>query len=94
MAGGADLHVVAYDEEALALARGYMSLPLAGARWSLGNAVVEWCGAVAGSARQGTVLVHPERGGLTLAEVVVANAHDVAHHRWDIARTLRRPPGP
>jgi hypothetical protein len=40
------------------------------------------------SRRQGTVVVHPERGPLTLGDVVGANAHDAFHHGWDIERIL------
>jgi hypothetical protein len=88
IAAGADRGVAPYDESLLAEARRYGSIPLEAARWSLGTAIVDWAEAVGRSARSGTVLVHPERGEQTLAEVVTANAHDAVHHGWDIARTL------
>ena len=85
---GADPRVGGYDESALALARQYGAIPLPAALWSLGRAVDDWVEAVGRSPRSGPVLVHPERGEQTLAEVVVSNAHDAFHHGWDIARTL------
>jgi hypothetical protein len=77
-----------YDEMALAQARNYPSIPLSAALWSLGRSVDDWLDAVDRSGTTGVVLVHPERGGQTLAEVMGANAHDAEHHRWDIERSL------
>jgi hypothetical protein len=88
IASGAGPRVAPYDESLLAEARQYGSIPLEAAMWSLGTAIVDWTEAVGRSARSGPVLVHPERGEQTLAEVVTSNAHDAAHHGWDIARTL------
>jgi DinB superfamily len=77
-----------YDENLLAAARAYDTIPLVAAQWSLTRAVGDWLAAVADSPTRGVVLRHPERGDLTLSDVVRANAHDAAHHRWDIQRTL------
>jgi hypothetical protein len=89
VASGAPPLVGAYDESALARARNYEEIALPAALWSLGRAVVEWGEAVAQSDQSGTVLIHPERGKLTLRAVVLANVHDALHHAWDIERTLR-----
>jgi len=34
-------------------------------------------------------MAHPERGAIDLDEIVRSNAHDAAHHVWDIERSLR-----
>jgi hypothetical protein len=82
------VEVESYDEHALGEARGYGSIALGAVMWSLGRSVDAWVEAVGRSPRRGTVLVHPERGRLTLGDVVTANAHDAVHHGWDIQRTL------
>jgi hypothetical protein len=87
-ARGHDQSCGGYDENALAEARGYRSISLPAALWSLGRAVEAWEDAVAETSTRGAVLVHPDRGGLTRDDVVVANAHDCFHHRWDIERSL------
>lgn len=81
--------VAPYDENLLAAARRYNEVTLAGALWSLGRAVDDWSRAVELAGETGIVMVHPERGELALVDVVRATAHDAAHHRWDIERTLR-----
>ncbi len=86
-AGGPRL-VGGYDEAALAVARNYSSIPLPAALWSLGCSVDEWLLAVERSDATVALLVHPERGAQTLAEVMASNAHDALHHRWDIERSL------
>jgi hypothetical protein len=89
IAAGAPPVVGGYDENVLARARGYAAIPLQAAQWSLSRSVAGWQHAVGLSRRTGVVLVHPERGELSLPDVVVANAHDGFHHRWDIDRSLR-----
>ena len=88
--GGATAAVGGYDEHRLSEARGYRGIALPAARWSLGRSVDDWLDAVARSDEEGVVLVHPERGALTLADVAVSNAHDAEHHRWDLVRSLGR----
>jgi hypothetical protein len=88
---GAPPLVGGYDEEGLAEARNYRDIPVQAARWSLQRSVDDWLDAVATAPGSGVVLVHPERGELTLADVVASNAHDARHHRWDIERTLLQP---
>jgi len=89
VAAGADKEVGGYDENALARARAYETIPLAAAQWSLTRSVAGWQHAVGRTVRTGVVLIHPERGPQTLADVVATNAHDAFHHRWDIERSLR-----
>jgi hypothetical protein len=78
-----------YDENALAVARNYREIPLQASVWSLTRSVDDWLEAVEESATPGVVLVHPERGELTLLDVVLSNAHDAIHHQWDIVLTFR-----
>jgi hypothetical protein len=89
IATGGPPSVGGYDETALALARNYPSIPLTAALWSLGRSVEDWLEAVDRSNPSGIVLVHPERGGQTLFEVMASNVHDAVHHRWDIERSVR-----
>lgn len=89
IAAGASPVVGGYDENELARARGYTGIPLQAAQWSLSRSVAGWQQAVGLSRRTGIVLIHPERGELTLPDVVLANAHDGFHHQWDIDRSLR-----
>jgi hypothetical protein len=88
IAGGGRPLVAGYDEMALAEARNYPSIPLPAALWSLARSVEDWLATVDRSDAAGVVMVHPERGRLTLAEVMTSNAHDAVHHRWDIERSL------
>jgi hypothetical protein len=86
--GGADPNVGAYDQDALAHARGYRSVPLPAALWSLSRSVDDWLRAVAAGDAADVALVHSELGSLRLVDLVRMNAHDAVHHRWDIRRTM------
>jgi hypothetical protein len=86
---GGPRRVGSYDENELARARNYDTIPLPAALWSLQLSVAEWLKAVDDTPESGTVLIHPERGPMDLREIVMANVHDAQHHRWDIERTLR-----
>jgi hypothetical protein len=86
---GAPNLVGPYDQNALADARNYREIPLQASVWSLMRSVDDWREAVEESAASGVVLVHRERGELTLLDVVLSNAHDAIHHQWDIELTLR-----
>jgi Mycothiol maleylpyruvate isomerase N-terminal domain len=88
IAAGAPPEVGGYDENALARARRYETIPLAAALWSLSRAAAGWQQAVGRTRRTGIVLIHPERGGQSLADVVLTNAHDAFHHQQDIERSL------
>ncbi len=84
----APLDVGRYDERLLSRARCYEDLRLTGVEWSLSRAVDDWRVATSSVADGVVLLVHPDRGALTLADVAVANAHDVCHHLHDIRTTL------
>ncbi len=85
---GTVAEVCRYDENELAHARHYDGIPLVAASWALSRSVTDWCYAVRNSPQSGSVMVHPERGVLTLTDVAVSNAHDGRHHRWDIETIL------
>jgi hypothetical protein len=91
VARGADAHVVPYDPDLLAQARHYNEIALEGATWSFRIAVANWLAAVDEAEPAGVVMLHSERGGMELADVVASNAHDAFHHRWDVTRILRSP---
>ncbi len=92
IAAGAPPEVGGYDESALGRARGYQQIPLQAALWSLSRSVAGWQHAVGQTPRTGIILIHPERGGQSLSDVVLTNAHDAFHHQWDIERSLRSEP--
>jgi hypothetical protein len=50
--------------------------------------VANWLAAIGEAEPAGVVMLHSERGAMELADVVASNAHDVFHHRWDVARIL------
>jgi hypothetical protein len=91
VARGADPHVVPYDPDLLAEARHYNEIALEGATWSFRIAVVHWLAAVEEAEPAGVVMLHSERGAMALSDVVVSNAHDASHHRWDLQRILHSP---
>jgi hypothetical protein len=88
LALGAAGPVTPYNQDLLAQARRYDELPLVGALWSLDRAVRDWKDAVTLADTAGVTLVHPERGELSVLDVVRSNAHDAFHHGWDIGRTV------
>jgi DinB superfamily len=89
LALGADRLVAGYDSDLLAAVRSYGQLDLRSVLWSLERAADDWNVAVAMAASCDRTLVHPERGELTVDDVVHSNSHDVTHHEWDIARSLQ-----
>jgi hypothetical protein len=58
------------------------------ALWSLGHAARDWAEAVALARAAEVVLVHPDRGELSVLDVARGNAHDADHHGWDIERSV------
>lgn len=88
VARGASPRVAAYDENLLADARRYDEMALQAALWSLERAVIDWLDAVEQAKAKQVLLVHPERGELTVSDAVCFTAHDAFHHRWDIERSL------
>jgi hypothetical protein len=85
---GAGPAIGPYDENLLAEARGYESIPLAASQWSLRHAVTDYLEALANTSGSGALLVHRERGEMKRSDVIRANAHDALHHLWDIRRSL------
>lgn len=85
---GAPIDVARYDENALATARVYEAISIPGALWTLERSVRDWLEAVQ-MAPPDLVMTHPDRGTIGLEDVVRTNAHDAAHHEWDIRRSLR-----
>ena len=86
--GGSNV-IVSYDDNKLAVARRYDALGLAGALWTLERSTRDWLEAVR-LAPSDLAMVHPERGTITLEDIVRSNSHDAAHHLWDIERSLLR----
>ncbi len=87
-AAGADTKVTPYDNELLATARQYARVAVQGALWSLRRAADDWAIAVREAEAANVVLEHPDRGTLSVLDVVQTNAHDTHHHLWDILRSL------
>lgn len=81
------LTLESYDGDALASARCYNSLPLAGVLWGLSEAAASWTRAWSnrGSDR---VFLHPERGRISADDVARTNAHDIVHHQFDLRRCV------
>jgi hypothetical protein len=79
--------VADYDENALARARGYDALGLAGVLWTLERSARDWVAAVE-LAPADLTLDHTERGVIGLDDVVKTSGHDALHHEWDIDRSL------
>jgi len=91
-ARGSSAEIVPYDSDLLARARRYESIALEAALWSLGRASMEWVEAMEMARIDGSMLMHPDRGTLTVNDVVMTNAHDAFHHAWDISRILGAQP--
>jgi hypothetical protein len=81
---GASDPVVPYDEDRLGDVRGYASLPLPGALWSLGRAVGDWQSAEQLAESAAVMLAHPEQGPLSLDDVRRIMAHEIEHHVADL----------
>ena len=82
------VEIEAYDQDVLATVRRYESIPLATALWSLYHAVIAWQEALEAAAGREPTFNHPERGLITLLDLVQSNCHDAVHHEWDIRRSL------
>jgi hypothetical protein len=82
------VQVPGYDPNLLAEARHYNEASLAGALWSLRWAAVAWVDAVEHALAAGVVLQHATRGQQRAEDVARNNAHDAAHHLWDIGRSI------
>lgn len=84
---GEPVPLVAYDSDALAVARRYDLLPLGGVLWSLREAVASWERAWRDADRSRPFL-HPDRGCIVPEDIARTNAHDVVHHLLDVRRCL------
>ncbi|NGO11700.1 hypothetical protein G5C60_29920 [Streptomyces sp. HC44] len=80
--------VPGYDQDLLAKARCYNDIVLEGALWSLQGAARAWVESVSAALDEGVVLEHAARGIQRAEDVARNNAHDAAHHAWDIERIL------
>ncbi|MER7795524.1 hypothetical protein [Streptomyces sp. NPDC097640] len=80
--------VPGYDQDLLAQARHYNDVSLAGALWSLQRAADAWVDSVTAALEEEVILEHADRGVQRAEDVARNNAHDAAHHAWDIERIL------
>lgn len=87
------LEVPGYDQDLLAEARCYDDIPVAAALWSLRGSVNLWVESVSAALEAGVVLQHSARGAQRAEDVARNNAHDAAHHAWDIERILAHADG-
>ena len=85
---GGDAHVVGYDPDALAAARGYARIGLPAALWSLEVSAAAWVSVLPETVEAEVVLHHASRGEQRAVDVAGNNAHDAAHHAWDIRRSF------
>ena len=82
------VEIEAYDQDKLASVRRYESIPLATALWALSHAVAAWEEAFGAAAGREPTFNHPERGLISLSDLVQSNCHDAVHHEWDIRQSL------
>jgi SAM-dependent methyltransferase len=82
------IQVAGYDPDALAVARGYATLPLAVAVWSSELAATTWVEVLTSALDEDVSLRHPTRGLQRAADVARNNCHDAFHHLWDVEQIL------
>lgn len=80
--------IAGYDPDLLARARRYDGMVLEGALWALGGAASAWVEAVSTALEESVVVEHATRGLQRAEDIARNNAHDAAHHAWDIGRIL------
>jgi len=81
--------VPGYDQDQLAEARGYDSMPVGAALWSLGRATGDWQEALPMiGERSDVAFEHPAMGSYTVADVTTQVGHDLFHHQDDVRRIL------
>lgn len=80
--------VASYDEVALAVARSYAGIALAGALWSLERAVGDWQAALALVGDRSLVVAHPDQGSLSVDDLARIVAHEALHHGLDLERIV------
>ncbi|AJT42440.1 hypothetical protein [Psychromicrobium lacuslunae] len=82
------LEVAGYDPDELAVARGYPTIPLAAALWSLELSAQAWVAVLGAAHQEGIELRHAARGLQRASDIARNNAHDAYHHLWDVRRIL------
>ncbi|MCA1834280.1 MAG: DinB family protein [Actinomycetota bacterium] len=82
-----DAMVEPFDQNRLADARGYESMPAAGAAWAVERAVVDWAESVQ-RVDPPTRFAHRDYGAMSVADAVRYIGHEAHHHAWDIANGL------
>lgn len=89
-AASGGIHPVSgYDQDQLAEARGYDSMPVGAALWSLGRATGDWQEALPMiGERSDVAFEHPAMGSYTVADVTTQVEHDLFHHQDDVRRIL------
>ncbi len=86
--GGA-FPVAGYDQDDLAEARGYETMPMSAALWSLARATGDWHEALRTLGEGSDVVIeHPTMGSYTVADVTRQVSHDLCHHLDDVRRIL------
>jgi hypothetical protein len=87
-AGG--IHPVpGYDQDQLAEVRGYESMPVGAAVWSLARAIGDWKEAsLMIGERSDVTFEHPAMGSYTVADVTRQVGHDLFHHLDDVRTIL------
>ena len=81
--------VPGYDQDQLAEARGYDSMPVGAALWSLGRATGDWQEALRMIGEGSDVAFeHLAMGSYTVADVTTQVGHDLFHHQDDVRRIL------
>jgi hypothetical protein len=80
--------VALYDQDLLATARHYDDVDVRAALWSLSRAVEDWHASLDLVGGGSFEMIHSEVGQMSLADVIRIRAHDVAHHAWDVERTI------
>lgn len=73
-----------YDPDRLAQARAYADIPLRVALWSLDLSAASWVEVASVAVRENVVLHHSRRGRQRGEDIARNNAHDTAHHLWDV----------
>jgi len=87
---GGQITVSGYDPDELAVARGYATIPMTTALWSLEHSAAAWVDVMTAALREHVTLNHLTRGPQRAEDVALNNAHDAGHHLWDIEQILGR----
>lgn len=83
--------VAGYNPDELALARGYASVPLEAALWSMQLSVEAWLQVLRSAMAERLVLQHSTRGLQRAEDIIRNNTHDAHHHLWDVNGILASP---